>query len=140
MHKAKLRSTGEVVVVKVQHKWIKEQVPGDLRCIQIGCDAAAVMFPDFKYGWLAEEFRTRLPLELDFKIEAQNAERCRAIFKGNSRVKVPDIYKEYTRGRLLVMSYELGTPVTHVKKIKEQGIDLKELSQLISECFVQMIF
>lgn len=33
VHKAKLRKTGEIVAVKVQHKWIKEQVPGDLRMI-----------------------------------------------------------------------------------------------------------
>jgi predicted unusual protein kinase regulating ubiquinone biosynthesis (AarF/ABC1/UbiB family) len=38
--------------------------------IQIGCDVAAVIFPDFKYGWLAEEFQTRLPMELDFAKEA----------------------------------------------------------------------
>ncbi len=31
VHKAKLN--GETVVVKVQHKWIKEQVPGDLKMI-----------------------------------------------------------------------------------------------------------
>ena len=70
VHKAKLRSTGEAVCVKVQHKWIKEQVPGDLRCIDLGCAVAGWFFPDFKYGWLAEEFRTRLPRELDFNIEA----------------------------------------------------------------------
>ena len=58
------------MVVKVQHKWIKEQVPGDLRIIQIACDVACSIFPDFKYAWLAEEFRTRLPRELDFNIEA----------------------------------------------------------------------
>ena len=43
-------------------------------------------------------------------------------------MKVPDIYAEYTRDRVLVMSFEQGTPVTHVKKMKELGIDLKELS------------
>jgi predicted unusual protein kinase regulating ubiquinone biosynthesis (AarF/ABC1/UbiB family) len=94
----------------------------------LGCDTARWFFPDFKYGWLAEEFKLRLPRELDFKIEAQNAERCRKIFKDDKRVKVPDIYELYTRDRVLVMSFEQGIPVTHVKKMKEQGINLKELS------------
>jgi len=85
--------------------------------IQIACDSAARLFPDFKYGWLASEFRSRLPRELDFSIEAQNAERCRRIFKNEKHVKVPDIYSEHTRGRVLVMSYEDGIPVTHVKKM-----------------------
>lgn len=56
VHRAKLRSTGQVVAVKVQHKWIKEQVPGDLRLIQFASDCAMWLFPDFKYGWLPEEF------------------------------------------------------------------------------------
>ena len=30
--------------------------------------------------------------------------------------------------------------MTHVKKMKEVGIDLKKLSKLISESFVHMIF
>jgi predicted unusual protein kinase regulating ubiquinone biosynthesis (AarF/ABC1/UbiB family) len=42
---------------------------------------AAVIFPDFKYGWLPHEFKTRLPQELNFKKEADNADKCREIFK-----------------------------------------------------------
>ena len=108
--------------------------------IQIACDSACRLFPDFKYGWLASEFKARLPRELDFSIEAENADRCRCIFSGNPRVKVPDIYHKYTRGRVLVMSCEEGVPVTHVKQMLKEGIDLKQLSLLISQAFNKMIF
>jgi len=33
------------------------------------------IFPDFKFGWLAEEMRRNLPLELDFIHEANNCEK-----------------------------------------------------------------
>ena len=33
VHKARLRTTGETVAVKVQHRWIKENVDGDLTMI-----------------------------------------------------------------------------------------------------------
>jgi aarF domain-containing kinase len=89
---------------------------------------------------LAAAFKRDLPRELDYKIEAANAERCRQIFKHDSRIKVPEVYHEYTRERVLVMSCEIGTPVTHVKKVREQGINLKDLSNLISEAFNHMIF
>jgi len=55
-------------------------------------------------------------------------------------VRVPDVYDSYTRSRVLVMSFETGTPVTHVKEMHRQGIDLKDLSRKISETFVHMIF
>jgi aarF domain-containing kinase len=101
----------------VQHKWIKEQVPGDLRVIQIACDTAKIMFPNFKYGWLAEEFKTRLPRELDFQIEADNCQRCGQIFADNPRVSVPKVYRNLAKERVLIMSFENGTPVTHVKDL-----------------------
>jgi len=33
------------------------------------------IFPDFQFGWLAEEMRRNLPLELDFVHEARNCEK-----------------------------------------------------------------
>ena len=119
VHKARLRSTGDVVAVKVQHKWIKEQVPGDLRLIQFASDCAMKIFPDFKYGWLPEEFQTRLPLELDFQLEADNTERCAEMFKNNKNIAVPKVYREWTTERVLTMSFEAGIPATHVREMHE---------------------
>ena len=115
VHKARLKTTGELVAVKVQHRWIKENVNGDLTMIQFGVDIAKAIFPNFKYGWLADEFKTRLPRELDFGIEAENAKRCAEIFSGNKKVSVPKVYNEYTQKRMLVMSYESGFSVARVK-------------------------
>lgn len=140
VHKARLRSTGEVVAVKVQHKWIKEQVPGDLRLIQFASDCAAVIFPDFRYGWLPEEFRTRLPLELDFVLEAGNAERCAEMFKDNKNIAVPKVYREWTAERVLTMSFEAGIPATNVREMHSLGIDLKKCARIISEAFTYMIY
>ena len=117
MHRARLKSTGEIVAVKVQHKWIKEQVPGDLRLIQFASDCAMKIFPDFKYGWLPEEFQTRLPQELNFVKEANNADRCRIIFEKNPNVAVPSIYREFTTERVLTMSFEKGISATNVKEM-----------------------
>ena len=108
--------------------------------IQLGVDVAKKLFPDFHYSWLAEEFKERLPRELDFAIEAENAKRCKDIFKHNKRVSVPKIYDEYTQKRLLVMSYETGFSVARVKDMHEQGFDLKFLATLISQVFIHMIF
>jgi predicted unusual protein kinase regulating ubiquinone biosynthesis (AarF/ABC1/UbiB family) len=75
------------------------------------------IFPDFKYGWLPEEFKTRLPNELDFCKEASNAERCSEIFKGNPNVAVPQVYREFTTERVLTMTFEKGIPVTSVTEM-----------------------
>ena len=38
------------------------------------------MWPNQDYTWLVEEIKQNLPLELDFRAEAANAERCRNNF------------------------------------------------------------
>lgn len=38
------------------------------------------------------------------------------------------------------MSYEEGIPVSQVKEMYKQGIDLKKLARLISDSFIYMIF
>jgi len=80
----------------------------------------------------------KLPRELDFNIEAKNAIRCKEIFKHNERIRVPDIIE--AKDRVLVMSFEEGISVAQVKKLSEQGIDMRDLSKLISDAFLQMIF
>lgn len=96
-----------------------------MRLIQFASDCAMAIFPDFKYGWLPEEFKTRLPAELDFIKEANNAKRCKEIFKNNKNVAVPKVYDEFTANRVLTMSFESGISATNVKEMHAQGINLK---------------
>ena len=78
---------------------------------------------------------------MDFNKEASNAEKCKAIFKDKDpRVYVPTVYREFTRERVLTMSFEEGIPVSHVKEMHAAGIDLRKLSSLISNTFIHMIY
>ena len=62
------------------------------------------------------------------------------MFKNNPHVYVPKIYSNYTKQRVLVMSYEDGIPVSHVKEMHAQGFDLRRLAKIISETFIFMIY
>lgn len=76
MHKAKLKSTGETVAVKVQHRGLKEQCKGDINLAKIFLKIIAVIFPDFEYGWIGEQFDKNIPRELNFRLEGKNCQRC----------------------------------------------------------------
>ena len=78
----------------------------------------------------------KLPKEIDFRLEAQNALKCSKNFEDNPQVIVPEIF--IAKPRLLVMSFERGISVAKVKEMFEQGLDLKDVSHLISETFVKM--
>lgn len=141
VHKAKLRSTGEIVAVKVQHRWIREQIPGDIKLVLLGSNMAKTIFKDdYKFGWIADEFQKNLPKELDFRLEADNCIECKKMFIKTPEVHIPKIYTDYTRARVLVMSYEPGIPINQVQKMVKEGYNLRTVASLTSQAFTKMIF
>lgn len=46
------------------------------------------VFPNFKFQWLVDESKRNIPIELDFTIEAKNAEKVKTIFKNETWLKV----------------------------------------------------
>jgi aarF domain-containing kinase len=96
VHEATLKGTGERVAVKVQHKWLKESVHGDLFLIDMFVRTAEWYFPEFRYKWLSEETSDNLPQELDFMREGRNADRCRQLLADLKHIKIPQIYWKLT--------------------------------------------
>ena len=50
------------------------------------------IFPEFQFGWLAEETRRNLPLELDFVHEARNCEKVAKSFAHLHFLKVNALF------------------------------------------------
>ncbi|KAM3131748.1 hypothetical protein pb186bvf_016144 [Paramecium bursaria] len=107
VHKAVLMD-GREVAVKIQHPWLKEQMEGDIRLIEIFVDVAERIFPGFKYKWLAEELRVNLPKELDFQLEIKNAQKIKYELRNFKDIKIPDIYKEFCNDRIICMEFIYG--------------------------------
>src|SRR5215203_4704747 len=61
-----------------------------------------------------EEFALRIGDEMDFRKEADNADRIRANFAGNRRVLIPRIDPDLVRQRVLVMEYMEGVRIDRV--------------------------
>ena len=49
-----------------------------------------MIFPMFRFQWLADEVRRNLPIELDFRCEARNQEKFSKTFKHLTFAKVRD--------------------------------------------------
>lgn len=103
------------MAVKIQHGWLRDEMPGDLRTVKLGIGLAGKIFERFDYDWLYKEVSKNIPIEMDFRIEASNAKRTAKIFENDKRICVPKVYDKFTKSRLLVMSFEKGISVTKVK-------------------------
>jgi ubiquinone biosynthesis protein len=139
VHRARRRD-GRRVAVKVQYPDIDEIVRTDIAAMTRVCRI---------YQWvdrdpvellpLLAELTTHLALELDFRREADNADRVRALFADQPGVIVPAIHRDLSTGRVLTMEFVDGIKVTDRSALQSAGIDGAELVQRLMRIYVRMI-
>ena len=113
---------------------------GDLRILDLAADLGGKYMAYFDYKWYTDDFREMIKTEMDFRIEAENCKKCKEMFKDRKNVTAPKIFDEFSTPRTLVMSFEQGISVGKVKEMHSQGINLKDVSKVISEAFNHMIY
>ena len=109
VHRARLRNGAEVAV-KVQYPRIVEAIDADLRSANAIDKFSCLLFRGQERGVLMAELRERFTEECDYRIEAGNLETFRRLWADAPGIRFPRLYPEFTRRRVLVTSFEHGTP------------------------------
>jgi predicted unusual protein kinase regulating ubiquinone biosynthesis (AarF/ABC1/UbiB family) len=102
------------VVIKVQRPTAEPDILQDLRLLEIFAEKAgsrAAFRRAFDVPAMIEHLSSSLRRELDFRREAENLKRMRAVLEPFPRLAVPAVYEDYSTSRLLVMEEIQGTPV-----------------------------
>ena len=84
VHIGTLKESGQKVAVKVQHPALAEWVPLDLALTRFTFAMLKRFFPEYDLEWLSKEMDFSLPVELDFRCEAENATRASEYFREHS--------------------------------------------------------
>lgn len=142
VHRARLK-TGEKVVIKVQKPGVEKRIKEDLEILyevvkRIQNHWDAVQSLDLE--GLLDEFAYTLRNELDYIREGRNADTFRKNFKGDKTLYIPEIYWDYTTSRVLVMEEIRGVKITDVGKIREMGLDPREIARNGSLVYMNMFF
>jgi aarF domain-containing kinase len=140
VHVATLRETGQKVAVKVQHPALAEWVPLDLALTRFTFSMLKKFFPEYDLEWLSREMDLSLPIELDFRCEAQNATEAAEYFK--RRTDLPLIIPEvmWSQKRILVMEFISGARPDDLAFLDANHIDRDEVSAAFAHIFNEMIF
>ena len=118
VHRAVLRTAddGDVdVVVKVQRPGVVDTVQRDLELLHILAGTLERAMPETKiYSpvGLVQQFDRSITSELNFMVEAENAERFGKNFAGNPNVRFPKIYRQATSKYVLTQEFFPGKKVT----------------------------
>ncbi|RKP23596.1 ABC1 family-domain-containing protein, partial [Syncephalis pseudoplumigaleata] len=138
VHRATLPN-GDTVAVKVQHPPLEEHAIVDIATTSMLVDAVERLFPEFGFGWLADEMKKNLPLELDFRVEQRNAQRLERYFAHDKgALVVPAVY--WATPRVLCMEFIQGAYIDDRDFLRRNHIDANDVASELARIFSDMIF
>jgi ubiquinone biosynthesis protein len=142
VHRATLPN-GRKVAVKVQRPNAPRQIEADLALMYQAAKLAkerirALDFIDANE--IVDEFSRSIRQELDYRLEARNADGFHKNFAGHPHVAVPKVYWSYTRSRVLTLEYLDGVQLADID-VEHWTLDQRRrLAYLITETWMTMIF
>jgi len=142
VHRAILPN-GKLVAVKVQRPGAPRQIEADLVLLYQAAKLVkervhALDFIDAR--GLVDEFARQIRQELDYRLEARNAQTFHRNFAGDPHVHVPKVYWAYTRARVLTLEWLDGTQLADVDTLPFTLEERRELAYRIAETWMAMIF
>jgi ubiquinone biosynthesis protein len=142
VHRATLPN-GRDVAVKVQRPGAQRQIEADLNLLYQAARLArervrALDFIDAEA--LVDEFARSIRQELDYRLEARNAETFRKNFAGHPHVQIPRVYWTYSRPRVLTLEYLDGTQLADLELLGWTPEQRRRLAEVLAEAWMTMIF
>jgi ubiquinone biosynthesis protein len=139
VHRARLRD-GADVVIKIQYPEARRIFPLDLKMMRQVVALIQRMQSSIDLVSLVNEVTRFIEMELNFRREAQSTERLDGILAQRSDVRVPHIFAQYTRDRVIVMEYLEGIQVTRTEALQAAGHRLSEVCRRIGALYGAMLF
>ncbi|GAB2886128.1 ubiquinone biosynthesis regulatory protein kinase UbiB [Paralcaligenes sp. KSB-10] len=138
---------GREVAVKVLRPGMLDIIEKDLTLLKAIAGLVERLAPDgrrLKPREVVAEFDKYLHDELDLIREASNCSQLRRNFApGTGRenlLMVPEVVWEYSATTVFTMERMHGIPVSQMDRLKEAGIDIKQLARVGVEIFFMQVF
>ena len=142
VHRATLPN-GRHVAVKIQRPGAPRQIEADLGLLYQAARLVrervrALDFVDTRQ--VVDEFARSIRKELDYRQEGRNAQNFRRHFAGDPHVRVPRVYWQYTRPRVLTLEWIDGIQLADLDLVSTRLEQRRELATRITEAWMAMIF
>ncbi|KAE9603195.1 putative cadmium-transporting ATPase [Lupinus albus] len=141
VYKAHLKYSGKLVAVKVQRPGIEESIGLDFYLIR-GLGFLVNKYVDTittDVVALIDEFARRVFQELNYVQEGQNARRFKKLYADKEDVCVPDVFWEYTSGKVLTMEWVEGVKLNDQEAIERQGLKVLDLVTTGIQCTLRQL-
>ncbi|SPN97229.1 related to abc1 protein precursor [Cephalotrichum gorgonifer] len=124
VHKAKLKSNGADVAVKIQFPGVADSINSDLDNLAVLLTATKLLPKGLYLDKTIANARTELGWECDYEREAQCLTRFRTLMAGEEAAfRVPAVHAHASGRQVLTMDFMHGTAVTRVATFTQQQRD-----------------
>jgi ubiquinone biosynthesis protein len=142
VHRATLPN-GRRVAVKIQRPGAPRQIEADLGLLYQAARLVrerirALDFVDTRQ--VVDEFARSIRKELDYRQEGRNAQNFHRHFAGDPHVRVPKVYWQYTRPRVLTLEWIDGIQLADLDLVGTRLEERRALATRITEAWMAMIF
>ncbi|XP_057442248.1 protein ACTIVITY OF BC1 COMPLEX KINASE 3, chloroplastic-like isoform X2 [Lotus japonicus] len=141
VYKAQLKYSGKLVAVKVQRPSIEEAIGLDFYLIR-GLGFFINKYVDIittDVVALIDEFARRVFQELNYVQEGQNARKFKKLYADKEDVCVPDVFWDYTSGKVLTMEWVDGVKLNEQEAIERQGLKVLDLVNTGIQCSLRQL-
>lgn len=111
VHRAKIKATGENIVLKIQYPNVDRAIDSDLRALRTLLGTLKLLPKDINLDPIFAEVREMLVQETNYELEAQLTEDFYNLLKNDSRYVVPRVIREFSSTKILATSFEAGLRV-----------------------------
>jgi ubiquinone biosynthesis protein len=142
VHMAELQS-GRRVAVKVQRPQAARQIESDLTILYQLARMAKRRVEKLQFidtVGVVDEFARSIRRELDYRIEARNAEAFRRNFADEPRVVIPKVYWTYSSERVLTLEWLDGPKLGELDLDATPMEERRRLALLVADAWLEMIF
>lgn len=142
VHLARL-PTGRRVAVKVQRLNAPGRIEADIRLLRRLARTLRSRVDQLSFidpVALVDEFARSIRSELDYRLEARNAEAFRRNFADSRNVSVPKVYWTFSSARVLTLELVEGRKLGELDFAALAPGERRRLAVLMAETWMQMIF
>jgi predicted unusual protein kinase regulating ubiquinone biosynthesis (AarF/ABC1/UbiB family) len=139
VHRARL-TDGRRVAVKVQYPGVASLIEADLSALEGIFKAISRLEPSVNLQPILDYLRWTLPMELNFRREAEAIKDLREALNDREDVLVPEVVEGMNTERLLVMEFVEGVKITDRQGLVNAGLQPRRVAEQLVEVYAEQLF
>lgn len=108
VHRAKVKSTGQIIALKVQYPDMNKAIDSDLKALKSFLQLLKLLPKNLNVDPIFSEVKFMLEQEMNYTLEKQNTLLYQSLLKDDNRFIVPQIVHPFCGNNVIATSYEIG--------------------------------